>query len=248
MTLDLLTACEVGSYHAAEQILSTTFFKRVLLSTNRLGYTPLMLAAVNNHPTIVKLLVENGANIDTKSPSTCFHQGHLTEATALIIAAKKGHLNVVEALLLAGANPRLQDSKQQTALVYACANKHKEMIIRLLEYGAEISTGIAYLSKELIHKRLKLFLIYAQSKLSQYPQVSYQILKNFLIIKPPIQSSFLNKAYDMLGILPSYQLEIGPMTTNLPNPENFKICATDQITGLSNFINSNHPTPSRVLT
>lgn len=54
-----------------------------------------------------------------------------TNPTPLIVAAQKGHSEVTEILLNAGANPNLTDFKNQTPLMWA-ASKNKPKIIKLL--------------------------------------------------------------------------------------------------------------------
>lgn len=61
----------------------------------------------------VKVLLENGAK------STVNAQHPDTGATALMIAADRGNVNIVEVLLDAGADPSLKDRKGKTALDYA---------------------------------------------------------------------------------------------------------------------------------
>ena len=71
------------------------------------GLTPLMLAAGNNHPNAVKLLLEKGANPNLKSKDG---------TTALHKASETGNLESVQALLKAGADPAAVDSHGRTPL------------------------------------------------------------------------------------------------------------------------------------
>lgn len=66
-------------------------------STNEYGYTALHQAARKGHLEIVKYLMVNGVNIETKV--------HINNpATALLFAVWKGHTEVAEVLLQQGAN------------------------------------------------------------------------------------------------------------------------------------------------
>ncbi|MES9843850.1 MAG: ankyrin repeat domain-containing protein [Candidatus Sedimenticola sp. 6PFRAG5] len=84
------------------------------------GYTALMLAASNNHGETVQLLLEYGASPD--------RQENTRGWSALIWAAKQGHLETVYALLAAGADRQLRDSDGKTALDWAKAGLHAEVI------------------------------------------------------------------------------------------------------------------------
>jgi ankyrin repeat protein len=52
--------------------------------------------------------------------------------TALMLAAEKGHINVVTELLKGGANPDIKSDLDRTALDYARFGKH-ERVVELLQ-------------------------------------------------------------------------------------------------------------------
>ena len=69
-----------------------------------------MVASLNGHAEIVKLLADNGAELNLKS-----NDG----SSALIFASQNGNAEVVKVLLEKGADPGLKDNKDKTALDYA---------------------------------------------------------------------------------------------------------------------------------
>ena len=66
------------------------------------GNTPLQIAALQGYVNIVRFLVENKCDIDTRN---------IDKDTALIDAVENGHVEVVRLLLNFGANPRLGNAK-----------------------------------------------------------------------------------------------------------------------------------------
>ena len=84
------------------------------------GYQALHLAASNNHLAIVALLIANGAQLDMPERSQGF--------TPLIWAAKEGHSQMVDYLLMAGANPKLRDFQGKSALDWAREMRHETVI------------------------------------------------------------------------------------------------------------------------
>jgi tetratricopeptide (TPR) repeat protein len=84
--------------------------------------TALIVAAYNGHDEIVKLLLENNANVDVME---------VDGEPVLIIAARKGHEGVVRILLESGANVEARDGLGETALMLAAMNGY-EHIVRLL--------------------------------------------------------------------------------------------------------------------
>ncbi|XP_037813590.1 protein fem-1 homolog B isoform X2 [Lucilia sericata] len=126
------------------------------------GATALWVAAGLGHLQVVKLLVNNGANINhnTKAQSSplraaCYdgrldivkyliehgadvNLGNKYNNTCIMIAAYKGHAHVVDTLLKNGANPNEQALCGATALHYAAECGHIEVCRILLDHGARL--------------------------------------------------------------------------------------------------------------
>ncbi|KAL6692003.1 hypothetical protein J3F84DRAFT_403077 [Trichoderma pleuroticola] len=86
------------------------------------GRTPLSWAAKNGHATVVKLLLEQGAEIDSKD-----NEGQ----TPLSMAAENGHEIVARLLLEKGAKAESKDKRDRTPLSLATKNGH-ETVVKLL--------------------------------------------------------------------------------------------------------------------
>ncbi len=80
------------------------------------GKSPLILACENGHLDTVRLLLDNGADIDKPDIDT--------GATSLITAAKHGRSPIIRLLLKRGASTELLCDFGWTALMWACASKH----------------------------------------------------------------------------------------------------------------------------
>jgi len=70
----------------------------------------------------------------------------------LVLAASKGDVTQVEALLKAGANPNSRDRDGNTALLYAAVNGHRDIAELLIAHGADIN------AREIFHNRSALIL------------------------------------------------------------------------------------------
>ena len=58
--------------------------------------------------------------------------------TPIMLAASKGHMDLIDILFTQGADPNKRGAMQRTALQYACENNHIEVARKLLGYGADI--------------------------------------------------------------------------------------------------------------
>jgi len=107
------------------------------------GETPLMAAARTGRVDAVKLLLSHGSFINASDP--------YQEETALMWASAEGHLEVVNTLLAAGADPNLKahvstiterkdadhPSGGFTALMFAVRNGHNDVAEALIKGGAD---------------------------------------------------------------------------------------------------------------
>ena len=107
-----LAACAFnGSISAVKSILSAASEKKIKLGLD----APLQRAAAQGHARIVELLVEAGADVNTRDV-----QGR----TPLMAAALGDHTEALESLLKAGADPTLLDQRNMQAFDHAASARH----------------------------------------------------------------------------------------------------------------------------
>nr|XP_045586854.1 ankyrin homolog [Procambarus clarkii] len=95
------------------------------------GFTPLMVAASKDFRDGVSSLIVCGANMEHKtSPGGM---------TALMVAAKTNHINALEELLDAGAQPGVQDATGKTPLMFCIQNKNEEATRLILQKQIDIN-------------------------------------------------------------------------------------------------------------
>ncbi|KAH0538232.1 hypothetical protein FGG08_005151 [Glutinoglossum americanum] len=95
--------------------------------------TPLLWAAMSGHGAVVKLLLENGAELEFKDSN----RGR----TPLSWAAEKGHDAVVKLLLEKGSELESKDfNNGWTPLLWAAVNGHDAVVKLLLENDAELES------------------------------------------------------------------------------------------------------------
>ena len=94
------------------------------------GWTALMHAARDGHTEVVKLLIDNGADLNHKSNGG---------VTALRTAAREGRTEVVKLLIDNGADMNIKDVDGWTALMHASIYGHTEVVKLLVENGADMN-------------------------------------------------------------------------------------------------------------
>ena len=92
----------------------------------------------------IKLLIENGANIDTQDKYIFEDKKGVQllstgQTTPLMFACMLRSIKVVKLLLKKGANPNLKSSTGQTALMMATIRGRFEIVKLLLENGADFN-------------------------------------------------------------------------------------------------------------
>jgi ankyrin len=97
---------------------------------NDLGATPLHLACTNRSAAMVERLLAAGASV---------HAALLNGETVLMTCGRAGSAAAVKALLARGADANAKEREhQQTALMWAVAQKHPEVVRLLLDAGADL--------------------------------------------------------------------------------------------------------------
>ena len=159
ISLEDITATEVGNTLAI--LTSGTYehhFKIMKLlvaqpnikinETTPSGLTILMVASAFGNAQTVELLLQAGAdpNMSIKTPADKFSLAktktllinELIGCTALILACANGHLEVVQLLLKANANPNHeQEGTGITALIIAAHEGFSDIVQQLLEYSGD---------------------------------------------------------------------------------------------------------------
>lgn len=108
---------------------------------------PIVIAAENGDVRMVECLIKNGANVDLGVAKDVFDpQGNLKRkkgTTAMFIAVRECHLDVVRVLLRAGADINLSAEDGATPLMVACMNREAPsaesavMLREVLDAGAD---------------------------------------------------------------------------------------------------------------
>jgi ankyrin repeat protein len=99
-------------------------------TANDLGATPLHLSCNNRSAAMVERLLAAKANPNARL---------LDGETVLMTCARAGSAAAVKALLVHGADAKAREpGHDQTALMWAAANKHPDVTAILIEFGAEV--------------------------------------------------------------------------------------------------------------
>lgn len=94
---------------------------------NHAGWAPIHYAAFENRAELIRYLVQKGANKDAVAPN-----GY----TALMLAARGGHLEAARALLYEDVEVNARGPDGETALSIARGRKHAELAGLLMKAGA----------------------------------------------------------------------------------------------------------------
>jgi uncharacterized protein len=116
-----------------------------------LGQTALSWAAAENYADVIKILVDNGADINAIGKALVFEgvdDGNLNSTypdgglTALHHASRENAINAINMLLSLGADPNILDPEGLSAVRIAAANYNLDLVKILIDNGADINEGL----------------------------------------------------------------------------------------------------------
>ena len=137
----LYCACYREHFHVAKTLIEVGKANANEDSSDYSGYPLLLHATINNRLDIVRFLLENRyADVnETKSLDQ-------REFTALICAARDGHISLVQYLLDAGADVNycspMEHLESRTALMFAVEKDHLDIFVLLYRRGATIDPSL----------------------------------------------------------------------------------------------------------
>lgn len=85
----------------------------------------------NGHITEVKWVLERGVDVNTRDKNA-------KECTPMMLAALKGHVDIVKMLIAKGADMEARNETGLTALMYAASNGHKDVVETLISNKADV--------------------------------------------------------------------------------------------------------------
>ncbi len=118
-----------------EQVSAEGEISRMIRGNGKLysrKYYPLFLALEKDYTSIVKALIEAGADVNAKTGGS----------TPLHWAARHGHIEVVKILFAAGADVNARQWRGETPLYQAIQGTNIEMTKLLLKAGADVNTKV----------------------------------------------------------------------------------------------------------
>lgn len=124
-------ACKIGDYETVKYLLSTDAPHSKFINNQDVeGLLPLHVVARNGHHLLIRLLVENGGDINQIDS--------LNKWTPLFYASQEGNLRSAQELLGYGARVDVIDEDGYNVLYYCVVEGHISLLNELLEYKSQL--------------------------------------------------------------------------------------------------------------
>nr|UPO70950.1 sTRP5 [Mesobuthus martensii] len=124
--------CERNHPEALEILLKECFAPNLIFKEDAFDNNPLHVAAENGYADVLKILLENGADIHSKNEDG---------ETAMHLAAKSGHRNIVKLLLETSKSiVNAEDEEKNTPLHVAALKGHQRVVKDLIVAGANVES------------------------------------------------------------------------------------------------------------
>ncbi|XP_070536563.1 ankyrin repeat and SOCS box protein 1-like [Ptychodera flava] len=123
-------AAYVGHIRKVQEYLRDKKNLKNINSKNRLGCTPLRLAATKGHVNCIECLLNHGASVDIAD---------MKAQTPLFMAVQNAHTECVKVLLEAGADPNGNSDHLCSPLYMAVMIGALECLQELVKYGADVN-------------------------------------------------------------------------------------------------------------
>ena len=96
----------------------------------KIGFTPLHIAAFKDNEACLKILIAAGADVNILD---------IYGRLPLMFAVAKGHTQCVNELIKAGADVNIRDQEGRTALMFAVKENHVQCVKELIKAGADVN-------------------------------------------------------------------------------------------------------------
>jgi ankyrin repeat protein len=138
--IDLIKAGDLEGLKTRLHDVSSHGLSELLASTqNDEGLTMFIAACEQGRLEIAEFLLEHGSKIDERCRSSSARG-----MTGLHLAAKNGHLHIVNRLVALGADVNEKDDLGWTPLLSALKYSHSAVVDRLVELGASVNKKISF--------------------------------------------------------------------------------------------------------
>jgi uncharacterized protein len=148
----LMVAARAGDVTAAEHLVKAGADVNAVEAWGQ--QSPLMWAAAQKQPAMVKFLVAHGANVNARGAVRDWQRKVIREPrpkdmnqggfTPLLYAAREGCIECAREIIAGGADLNLPDPHRVTPLVMALFNLHFDLASYLIEAGADVNKWDLY--------------------------------------------------------------------------------------------------------